>query len=189
MSSNVEMDAWRLLWQTATEAPVAADLRDRVARETRRRRVLLIAPIAVTATMGTWTLARVIDAPDFDNVVLTVEAWIFMAVAWAAGLWIDRGSWRPMADTTAAFVEISIRRCRATLLSLRLGGVMYVWQLLFISLWRLATGTDAAVLLTSWSMILLGWIGLPAFFAFVAIYGRIKRAELEYLLALLPGDS
>ena len=58
MNSNAELDAWRLLWQAEPEQPSADDLRDRVARETRRRTRASIVPILITVVIGGWVLAR-----------------------------------------------------------------------------------------------------------------------------------
>src|SRR5262249_50886706 len=48
MNTNMELDAWRRLWQARGDRLVPADLRDRVERETRRRTIALIAPVLVT---------------------------------------------------------------------------------------------------------------------------------------------
>jgi hypothetical protein len=185
MNANVDLDTWRQLWQARADGPGAADLRDRVARETRRRHIAVIAPVLVTIVIGGWSVLRAIASPGLDNVLLAVETWIFIAVAWLGGLWIDRGNWRPLSDSTTAFVDISIRRCEATLRGLRFLVVMYVAQFVFILLWKLQfDSTGFAELMASWPVIVLGWIAGPVLFGFVVWYGRAKRAELSYLLDL-----
>jgi hypothetical protein len=183
MNANVDIDGWRQLWQASADGPGAADLRDRVARETRRQKIAMIGPVLVTIVIGGWTLLRAIASPGFDNVLLAVETWLFIAVAWLGGLWIDRGTWRPLSDSTSAFIDISIRRCEAALRGLKFLTVMYVVQLAFVLFWKLQfSSIELAELMTSWPVIVLGWIAGPALFGFVVWYGRAKRAELSYLL-------
>jgi hypothetical protein len=192
MNPDLDLDTWRSLWQAGSDGPAAADLRDRVARETRRRTVALIAPVLVTVGIGGWTAGRAILAPDIEHVVLAVETWLFIGLIWAGSLWIDRGTWRPLGDTTAAFVEISIRRCRSTLNGLRFGAVMYAAQFLFLLLWRRHyLSLDWPTVLTSWPVILLGWVGGPILWWGAVWYRRRKAAELEQLIDLrrqLSGD-
>jgi hypothetical protein len=183
MSSNAELDTWRMLWQERLEAPAAADLRDRVARETRRKRIEMAGSILVTILIGGWVIARAIASGKLHDVALAVESWIFIAVIWIGALWIDRGNWRPLADTTTGFVELTIRRCRSALAGVRFGLYLYLAQLAFILFWQFRySGTEPAVLLTSWPVILLGWLGVPLLIAFAVWFTRRKRAELTRLL-------
>ena len=186
MSTDVDLRALQTLWRSGSEErPSGADLRDRVARETRRRKLAWIGPALVSVAIGGWTLSRAIASPAFDNILLAAESWTFIAVAWLGSLWIDRGTRQPLADTTAAFVDISIRRCRSTLGGLRLAAVMYLVHFPFILFWKLRySSIELTDLLASWPVIVLGWIGGPALFVFVAWYGRAKRAELQRLLDL-----
>lgn len=185
MNLDSDMDGWRRLWHARPDSVVAADLQDRVARETRRRAVWMIAPVFVTVAIGGWITARAFGAPELDNIVLAVETWLYIALIWAGSLWIDRGTWRPLANTTAAFVEISIRRCSSTVSGLRFGALMYVVQFLFIVWWkRHYSGLQWSDLLTAWPVILIGWVGGPVFLAFVAWYSGRKRAELQQLIGL-----
>lgn len=185
MNANAELDTWQRLWQARADGPAAADLRDRVARETRRRRIALIGPVLVTVVIGGWTLSRAFASPEFGNLLLAAETWMFIVITWLGGLWLERGNWRPLSDSTSAFVEISIRRCEATLRGLQFLVVMYVAQLVFVLVWQLQfVGIGFTALITSWPVIVLGWIAAPALACFVACYGRAKRAELRYLLDL-----
>jgi hypothetical protein len=185
MNANVELDTWRQLWQTSAEGPGAAELRDRVARETRRRRIAAIGPVLVTVVVGGWSLFRAVESPGLDNVLLAVETWIFIAVAWVVALWIERGSWQLLSDPTSTFIDISIRRCETALRGLRFVVVMYVAQFVFILSWRLQFGSSGfAEVMASWPVIVVGWVAGPLLFGFVAWYGRAKRAELSYLLGV-----
>ena len=117
--------------------------------------------------------------------MLVAEVWLFILVTWAGCLWIVRGTWRPLAETTVAFIDISIRRCRSNLRGASFGAWLYVCQLSFVMLWKLySTSIELAVLLTSWPVILLGWLGVPVFFAWRSWFMRRQRAELDRLLEL-----
>src|SRR5688572_18936047 len=107
MNENVELDRWRLLWQARVEGPDAADLRDRVERETRRRKVALIAPVLVTLVIGGGTTALAVATRGTLEIAVAIEAWLAIAVTWAVALWIDRGNGAPLGNTTTAFVDIT----------------------------------------------------------------------------------
>jgi len=185
MNPNAELDTWRLLWQAQANRPVAADLRDRVARETRRKKLALIAPVIVTIAIGGWIASRAMVSARLEDVALAIETWLFIAVIWIGCLWIDRGTWRPLSQTTSAFVDLSIRRCQSTLTGLRFALFLYIGQLLFILLWQFRYSSMApSAIWGSWPVVLLGWVGVPAVVAFVLWYTRRKRAELAQLLVL-----
>lgn len=67
-------------------------------------------------------------------------------------LWISRGDGKPLGQTTAAFVEISIPRCRAS--------------------------AEWPVLLGSLPMIAIGWVGFPMAIVAATVVIRRKRSEL-----------
>lgn len=192
MNQNVEIDQWRLLWQARADGPNAADLRDRVGRETRRRRAALVLPVMVTVMIGGWMTARALTNTTLEDLVFAVETWLFIAVTWAGALWIDRGTWRPLGETTSAFLEISIRRCRSAIDGRRLGVCLYVVQLaVLLALKRFLSGIGWLELVTVWPVIAIGWIGLPVFLIASSWFVRRKRRELGRLLELrgqLTGD-
>jgi hypothetical protein len=185
MTSNESLDAWQTLWQSRPEKIDVTELRDRVASETRRRKLALIWPVLVTVVIGGWVIARAVARQGFDDVVLAVETWLFIDVIWAGALWIDRGTWRPLTDTTTAFVDVSIRRCRSDLNGLRFGALMYVAQLVFVLVWRYRySSIELTALLTAWPVVVIGWVGMPVLAILGASYARRKNIELQYYEAL-----
>jgi hypothetical protein len=185
MKANVELETWRRLWHEQSSRPVSADLRDRVARETRLKKLGLIGSTSVTVLIGGWITLRAISSARPEDVALAVETWLFIAVVWTGALWIDRGTWRPLAQTTTAFVDLSIRRCESTLSALRFGLFLYIGQLAILLAWQSRYSSMApAALWTSWPVVLLGWIGAPAVCAFAIWYTRRKKSELAQLLAM-----
>jgi hypothetical protein len=192
MNQNVELDQWRLLWQARADGPNAADLRDRIEREARRRKAALVLPVMVTILIGGWMTTQAVTNTTVEDIVFAIETWLFIAVTWAGALWIDRGTWQPLGETTSAFVEISIRRCRSAIDGMRLGACLYVGQLaVMLALKRSLLAIGWLELLTAWPVIAIGWIGLPVFLVASTWFVRRKRAELGRLLKMrgqLAGD-
>jgi hypothetical protein len=145
----------------------------------------LIAPILVTIGIGGGFTALALMPATAIDVVLVAEVWFFILVTWAGSLWIARGTWSPLAETTAAFVDVSIRRCRSNVRAATFGAWLYVAQLSFIVLWKFySTSIELAALLTAWPVVLIGWVGLPAFFAWKSWFARRQRVKLEHFLEL-----
>jgi hypothetical protein len=121
------------------------------------------------------------------DILLAIESWIFIAVVWVSSLWIARGTWRPLGQTTAAYVELAIRRCQSNIRASRLGMWTYGAQLVtvcFIASVMAESSARLVSLLTSWPVILIGWIGLPTYIAWMTWFQRKKRTELARLLEL-----
>lgn len=181
MKQDVEYHAWQRQWQHEPEpssAYVWSGLEQRIHRQTQWNRIGLIAPIVVTVGMGGYLLKRAAETRQLTDILLAAEGWIFIAVVWAVCLWIARGTWAPFAQTTAAFVDLAIRRCRSNLKATHAGAWLYAAQLICLLL--LLPGRPA-VLLTSWPVIVLGWIGFPAYLIWLAGFHRRQHAELRRL--------
>jgi hypothetical protein len=196
MTNDVELESWRRQWQAraapAADADAAERLRQGVLRETRWLKLGLVFPTFFTLVVGGATLMRALRTAQALDVLLAVEVWIFIVVIWIGSFWIARGTWRPLADTTAAFIDVSIRRREANLRGATFGACLYVLQLLFLVVALGAASPDGIVsVLTSSRMIVVGWIGAPAGLAVLYWFRRRQRAELERLRELkrqLRGD-
>jgi hypothetical protein len=179
---------WRRVWQGRPESAVDEEaverLRRRVLRETSSIKVGLIAPILVTLGVGGHLVWRARTGQAFD-VFLAVESWLFIVVVWVVSLWVARGTYRPLADTTAAFVDVSIRRREANVRGATLGACLYVFQLVFLVLvMAAASPAGIAAVLKSNAVIVLGWVGVPAGLAALYWFRRRQRADLERLREL-----
>jgi hypothetical protein len=163
-----------------------------VLRETRWTKIGMIAPVFVTFVIGSSIVVRALRTGAAADVVLAVEGWLFIAVLWICTLWIARGTWRPLADTTAAFIDISIRRREANLRIATLAAYFYAAQLLFVVLVMMFdTRAGAIAVLTSLPALLLAWVGVPSMFVWLLWYRRRQRAALLHLRELereLRGD-
>ena len=189
MTADIELESWRRQWQSGSQSASDADateaLRDRVLRETSGIKWGLIAPILVTLVAGGAVLVPALRTGEALDVLLAVESWIFIVVIWIGSLWIARGTWRPLADTTAAFVDVSIRRREAYLRGATFGACLYVSQLVFMVLAiGKASPTGIVGTLQSSTVILYGWIALPSLVAALYWFRRRQRAELHRLRTL-----
>ncbi len=189
MNIDAELDGWRRQWVSEphreSTAVVVDELRLRVRRDTRWLKVGLIAPVLVTLGIGGYVAARALRSQDIVDLVVAGEGWLFIMVMWIGSLWIARGTWRPLADTTAAFVDISIRRCHADARGASFGACVYVLQLLFMLVVKiLGSAAGLLTVLSSPSVILLGWVGLPLYLAWMVWFRRQRRAWRERLLEL-----
>jgi hypothetical protein len=185
MNENVDVDRWQRLWQSRADGPDASDLYDRIVRESRRRQVALIGPVLVTVAIGGMVLMRALTSRTAFDIAVAIETWLFIAVVWAISVRIDRHHWRPLGNTTAAFVDLSIHRCEGDLEGLRVALVLWVVQLIALTALRqYFAPVSLFELLTAWPVMILGWFGLPALVTGVRWYGRRKRDELRRLIEL-----
>lgn len=188
MSIDAEVDLWRRQWQANPDEPhrdrLAADLKAHVARDSRQQKIALIVPILVTVVFGGGIVLQALRTAQPMDIVLAAEVWLFILVTWAGCVRIAQGTWRPLSETTAAFVDLSIRRCRANLRAVPFGLSLYLCQLLIIVLLRLPYATHWSAVLTAWPTIVLGAVGFPAVLAGGIWFARRQRARLEHLLDL-----
>ncbi len=185
MNVDLELDGWRQQWQQQPAQPTAAALKESVLRETQRLKVMMLAPVAVTVGIGGWVLLRAWLAPAAGAVALAIGVWSYIALAWAGSLWIARGTWRPRAETTAAFLQLAIGRCESALRSVPFAIALYAFELAFVCLWTVRNGmSTAAEMATTPSMIVMGWLGGPLFVVLMLWYARRKQAELRRLREL-----
>jgi hypothetical protein len=142
MEADLELDAWRRLWQA--DSPVLPSLKERVERETRWMRRFVWGEIVVTIVFGGGSLAWALLSLRADALVLTLGIWAFIAVAWTISFLLRRGAWTPVTATTTAFVELSILRCRRRRESVVAQAVLYVMILVFDLTWiYFARGSSA----------------------------------------------
>jgi hypothetical protein len=176
MKLDSELELWRAEWQSASESPVIADLRRRVARESLYMRWLLAGEILVTIVIGGATIFVADLDPRPAKIVLAAATWLFIAVAWIFALVSRKNSWSPVAATTSAYLDLSIRRCRAALRSVLFGAILYAVEMAFCLSW-IFHETHSLSPTTIWIV-----TAITAMFAlFLIRYHRRKQAELTYL--------
>ena len=104
MKADDELEGWQRQWQAQPAVPI--DLRRRVERDLRGRRLRLLGSIAVTVLMGGGISLWAARSGEANVFVLAFTVWVFIAVAWALTLQLEwlRGPSRPLSETTAAFL-------------------------------------------------------------------------------------
>jgi hypothetical protein len=186
MERDPELQHWRRQWQTSEVIP--SDLRRRVERETRSLRRANYWAIAVTAVMGGGAAGWAIVSQRPIAVALAIGVWFFIAVAWVASIGLSRDILRPSAATTAAFLDLSIRRCKRRLQALVAQALLYVTIVTFDLAWiyRYQGETrpmDPKAFLTSGVMLVM-WAALAVPVAIGVWYRSRLRNELKNLLSL-----
>jgi hypothetical protein len=187
MNVDTELEVWRQQWQSGTAVPL--DLRRKVERQSRFMKLGLIADILVTITMGGATAGWAVHSPQPENVLLAVATWIFIATAWTFSLTVNHGAWSPSAQNTAAFVDLSVRRCRGRLAAVWFAAGLFLAQIVFVLGWVYRNSPAHRQPLFTWLLfgsipIDIVWLCTVAFFGFLVWYRQKKRAELAYLLGL-----
>ena len=148
----------------------------------------LIVPVFTTIGIGSLFTVPAIHSNDADAVGLAASVWIILAITWGFVLWNSAGSWRPEAQTTAAFLDLSIRRCLRAIRAIVFGAVLYVAELAFCFTWILRHQRGPhretlAALVTSWPIAVV-WLATPVFGVFIVRYWRLKQRQLRTLEAL-----
>jgi hypothetical protein len=196
MNQDTELKMWRHYWETPDrgESPVdclgepawGAQIRDRVARQSRHLWMGLLAPILVTAGVGGVLVVRAIRVGRFIDYAVALEGWLFIIVVWVCCLRLARGTWKPLAQSTAAFVDLAIRRSRSNLAIARLSLWLYAAQITLGAVigWSQKESGNLLAYFTSWPVVVMGWIGLPIFVAWRIWYRRRQEVELQRLLEL-----
>jgi hypothetical protein len=185
---DTELEGWRQSWQSETAVP--ADLRNRVQRQTLWMRIALVADILVTLTMGGGTTLLAIRSPRPEYLILAAATWFFLMAAWAFSLVARRGTWQPpLAETTDAFLDLSLRRCRAQLAGVWFCAALYLAEIAFCLAWIYRESPPRGL---SWGAWL--WFGSPTIDGVWALtvavmiglfwFRKRKLAELQSLAEL-----
>jgi hypothetical protein len=131
ITEDRELELWKEEWRAET-GPLPT-----LKKKVRRQTLLMIAAWVVAApasVLGLAYFARlVMRDPSPDNIVLTAFVWLVMPPALAFSAWNQIGNWRPGAETTRAYAELSYKRARAELRGLR-----FVFYVLYVEVFFLA---------------------------------------------------
>jgi hypothetical protein len=175
-----ELQAWREEWMS--QPAIAPNLAARVKRHSRFMRLMLVAEALITVLFGGGTIWLAATSRRVNFAVLAGATWVFLAVAWAFGVWNRWGAWSPAALTSSAYLEISIRRCRSAIRAVAFGMALFVVEVLFCLAWIYNRIGDASFL-RSRSMLAVGVVTV-AFFVGSLVYRARKKSELAWLLQL-----
>ena len=183
MNAIPELGDLRQQWQQ--QSPPATDvaaLRQRVAADSRsHRRTLVIVAIGTLLVLG-FSLLRAARSDEPNTWVSVVFVTCFAVLVWLVAMVLSRGTWRPRDDSIAAYIDLSIHRCRSVIVAAPVGIVLYVAGLIGSLAWRQRLlGVEWQQLLQAPEMILAGWIGAPAYAIGMLINARVQRRRLAFL--------
>lgn len=188
MDADVELQSWRAQWETSTV--VVADLKARVEHETRVMRWMLAGEVLVTVVIGGSTVGWAVVSRRTDAVVLAIGTWVFIAIAWAVSFLLRRDAWAPAAMNAAAFLDLSIVRCRRRREAISAQAILYAAILAFDLLWIYFTAPErprVTAFLTSGA---IAWVWpLTALLAGLGLRNRRRLARELQTLERLRADS
>jgi hypothetical protein len=185
MKSDIELESWRRQWQSQPHIPI--DLIRKVERQTVYMAQYRLGEILVTIVMGGGTIVAAAITRNPNVALLAVGTVIFIALAWRFALKHTQGLWAPSAETTAAYLDLSIRRGRWKVADARYDSIQAVLLTVFVCV------VDYRILVSygKWSNPRDAWwlwlfCGVLSVVLFVAFENRRKKAktELEYLSRL-----
>ena len=140
--------------------------------------------------IGVATVVAAIVMRSWTWVLLACGTWLFNIVGWWFMIRNTEGMWTPVAQTTAAYIELSIERCRRKLINFRFTTRFTVFLTAFvIAVLSLILGSMGAVKTTKdfvqTVLAFLFAIGVVSIFLLLEARKRKKtEAELTYLLEL-----
>jgi len=182
---NATPDLGDLRQQWQRQSPPATDvaaLRQRVAADSRtHRRTLFIVAIGTLLMLG-YSLLRAARSDEPNTWVSVVFVTCFAVLVWLVALVLSRGTWRPRDESIAAYLDLSIHRCRSVIVAAPIGIVLYVAGLVGSLAWRQRLlGVEWQQLLQAPEMILAGWIGAPAYAIGMIVNAQAHRRRLAFL--------
>jgi Na+/melibiose symporter-like transporter len=132
-----ELLEWRAGWQADPEP--GPEIRDVIRQRVKRRSLKMALSAAGEMVSAIGMLAFVAWSALRDPTAINVGAMACLAllILWAMSfsLWYLRGTWRPSAETTSAFVALSVLRCQRRLQALRAGWWLLALELAVMTPW------------------------------------------------------
>jgi hypothetical protein len=188
--NDEELNMWKREWRSLPAVPI--ELIRKVERQTVYMRLgkwVLILPLLILLAVTAGAVMR----PTPGNILLAVGMWLFTLILSAA----DAGKMKlrkkllaPAAETTAAYLELSIERCRFQSEGLRIVKFAVPLMTAFILVADYAIFRESGKFespIAYWIMLAsLAWASAPIWILFIVMrrVERKARAELAYLLNL-----
>ena len=180
MIVDSELEQWRSDW--AAQEVVAPDLLATVKRQSILLRLALLGEVLVTVVIGGGVIALALRERAADTTILALGTWTFLAAAWAFGLWNRRGAWSPAALSTAECLDLTIRRCAASIRAAAFSIVFFLVEMLFCVAW-IAHHNGSAAFLAAPPMILVEVASIFVLGGLV-VYRARRKAELARFLEM-----
>ena len=110
MMVDSELQEWRRRWRAQPSVPMG--LFKNVECGTSYIRRYRIAESLATVFLGGGAVFWALIHPSLNSSLLAVVTCLSIAIAWVFSIRETRGIWAAVAPTTAAYLDLSIRRCR-----------------------------------------------------------------------------
>ena len=184
-----ELKDWQAAWQAPAEstrhAP-AFDIRHHAARAGRRLTFRYAAGCLWALALLAFSVVYALWHPTLQWFLWAAAVWIATLVAVGFMIWNGRGLWTAADRSTAAYVELSRKRCQAELRMIRFGYALLSAELAVVIPWLLwnffskrgLPRFDPASHLTGFAVLLALTVGYLVWFT---VYRRRKLRELALL--------
>jgi hypothetical protein len=182
-----ELETWRRQWQGQPAVPI--DLIRKVERGTIYLRVgeyAFYLPLAITIAT---TIGAFLN-PNLLSILFAAGLWLFIIIGRIFSNKNMKGVWAPTAETTAAYVDLSILRCRSRLSQIRFSNVLTPLITTFVLVGLYEMFASSGKLEKTEDYVIVGlsflWtIGVVSLVQIILARQRKKIAvELAYLLDL-----
>lgn len=155
-------------------------LRARIDRERRRMVWMVAGEVALSVVVCAGAVYALVRFPSDWTRMLALDIALILAATWAFAIWNRRGIWRPLGETTDAFIRLARLRCRRKLQALRFAMVVFVAQLVFVGVWRAWGLGDAPFVRTN----ALTAVPILVVVVFVGVLIHARRRATEELAEL-----
>src|SRR5262245_34158490 len=182
-----DWEVWRRQWQGQPDEVV--DLIRRVERETVQMRMgnlALLAPVLVASVFSVFVLV----VRSIWGIFFAAGLWLIMGLAGRFLKRAQQGVWTPAAETTTAYLELSIKRCGRPLQDFRgslwFSGFMTVFVL--VGVYGLLHGLGVLRNAVAYWIVAASFLWTIAGMGFVMFVlhqsAKRRQSELDYLLDL-----
>lgn len=110
-TSDFEWTVLTRAWSQVGSEGAAEAIRQRVIRQTRLLQVVLIGEIVLTVSILAAVAVVVASHRTATALGLGAAALGHSALIWAFTIWNRRGTWRPLAESTRAYLQLARERC------------------------------------------------------------------------------
>jgi len=131
ITEDRELERWKEEWRAET-GPLPT-LTQKVRRQTLWMSVGWVVAVPAFVLGLAYFAKLVVRVSSPDNIALTAFVWVGMPLAIAFSVWNQIGTWRPDAQTTRAYAELSYKRARS-----ELSGLRFAFYVLYVEVFLLA---------------------------------------------------
>jgi hypothetical protein len=186
MNGHGELGDLRKLWcETVPPGLDVTTLRHLVDKQTRQQTRTMISLALLSVAVLVFGLWRAIYGQSPQRWITFTFATTVVALSWVGALWLHRATKAPRDESTAAYLDVAIRRSRAAVLAAPFGISLYLVGL-GIAVWIRVTlmGQEFGATLRSGPILMTGVIILPLYSAFMGANALIHHRRLQRLRAL-----